>query len=238
MNLRTYLLATASSLAITGAAMAADMPLKAAPAAIPVTNWTGFYFGIHAGSARHNFAITENDEGSSVAGSKSGAVAGGQIGYNWQTRYWVWGLEADASWAGLKRTFGVGSGAIAGSTTISDVKWLASFRGRSGIAIDDTLVYVTSGLALGGVRNGWGVGYTPGLGAGNCCDLASSETRVGWVAGVGVEHMLSQRWTVRTEVLYYDLGRKDASGTAGGVPVRMSASNEVLTARFGLNLKW
>ena len=32
----------------------------------------------------------------------NGAIAGGQIGYNWQSSNWVWGLEADAQWSDEK----------------------------------------------------------------------------------------------------------------------------------------
>ena len=32
----------------------------------------------------------------------NGAIAGGQIGYNWQSSNWVFGLEADAQWSDEK----------------------------------------------------------------------------------------------------------------------------------------
>ncbi|XSC45975.1 outer membrane protein [Bradyrhizobium sp. RDT10] len=31
-----------------------------------------------------------------------GAIAGGQIGYNWQSNNWVFGIEADAQWSDEK----------------------------------------------------------------------------------------------------------------------------------------
>ena len=31
-----------------------------------------------------------------------GPLAGGQIGYNWQSGAWVWGLETDIQWTGQK----------------------------------------------------------------------------------------------------------------------------------------
>jgi outer membrane immunogenic protein len=242
MNVRTYLLATASSLAMIGTAAAADLAVKA-PAMLPVANWTGFYVGLDGGGARHNFSITENDEGGSVSGSTTGGVAGGHFGYNWQSKYWLFGLEADGMWAGLSRTFGSGgtTNVIPSSTTQSSVNWLASGRAREGIALDDTLLYVTGGVAFAGVSNGWGNGY--GLPIGTCCNIQNSQTKVGWVAGAGVEHMFTRNLSVRSEFLYYDLGRNDATtvvptGGGGTNTFRMSATNEVIVGRLGLSLKW
>ena len=243
MNARTYLLATASSLAMIGAAAAADMAVKAPAMPLPVANWTGFYIGIDAGGARHNFSIAENDEGGAVSGSTSGFVGGGHVGYNWQSKYWLFGLEVDDMWTGLSRTFSSGgTGLVASSVTKSEVTWLASGRAREGIALDDTLLYVTGGVALAGVNNGWARGYTP-IPAGTCCDISTSQTRVGWVAGVGAEHMFTQNLSVRSEFLYYDLGHNDVAvvtptGGGGTNTLRMNATNEVIASRVGLSLKW
>jgi len=39
-----------------------------------------------------------------VAMMQPGGVAGGQIGYRWQSRAWVFGLEAQGDWANLRRS--------------------------------------------------------------------------------------------------------------------------------------
>jgi outer membrane immunogenic protein len=145
-------------------------------------------------------------------------------------------------WTGLSRTFGSGNGFapafIPTSTTQSSVNWLASGRTRSGIALDDTLLYITGGVAFGGVNNGWGRGYA-GLPTGVCCNIQNSQTKVGWVAGFGVEHMFTRNLSVRSEFLYYDLGRNDATAlVVGGNLLTMAATNEVLVRRLGLSLKW
>jgi len=36
---------------------------------------------------------------------------------------------------------------------------------------------------------------------------STSQTRVGWAAGGGVDYGLTRNWTVGVEYLYYDLGR-------------------------------
>lgn len=89
-------------------ASASDMAVKArAPSAVP--NWSGFYVGLHAGWAFANAnATSRTDFGglpvfapASFDVGDSGALAGGQIGYNWQFGNWVFGLEADISGTGI-----------------------------------------------------------------------------------------------------------------------------------------
>jgi outer membrane immunogenic protein len=237
-SLRMFLLTGVSSVALATAASAADMgpPVKApVPTPIAVYNWAGFYIGVNGGIARQNYSIAANDEGSTVSGSGTGGIVGGQIGYNWQQRYWVYGVEVDEDWANLSNNQITGESGFQAATT-SKVESLGSARLRTGLAIEDTLVYVTGGVAWGHVKNGWGAGYT--VPEGVCCDVFSSQTRVGWVTGVGVEHMFDQHWSARLEGLYYDLGRNTVNATIDGETYSSQFTNEVFTARLGVNYKW
>ena len=103
-GLKICLLGTVSSLALVGSAMAADLRVKAAPAPIiPYAIWTGPYIGGHVGGLVLTGDITNDNSGgrceifgdNQCVGTTLGWVGGVQIGYNWQTRYWVWGVEAD-----------------------------------------------------------------------------------------------------------------------------------------------
>src|SRR5437763_638661 len=93
--------------ATSGAASAADLPVKApyfkAPAAM-IYDWTGFYIGANAGigvgrdSTRLDIPAGGSFESSYL--NPQGGLAGGQIGYNWQTPNTflgtlVLGIEAD-----------------------------------------------------------------------------------------------------------------------------------------------
>src|SRR3954453_5791300 len=85
------------AMGIAAPASAADMaarPYKAAPIAVPMMyDWSGFYIGANGGwgSTRSCWGIVP------VAGvviadgcaTRSGGVAGGQLGYRWQTANWV-----------------------------------------------------------------------------------------------------------------------------------------------------
>ena len=108
-------------LALTGAAAAADLPVKAPvykapPVIVDPWTWTGVYVGVNAGYSwgRSN---THVDYFNTVTGlpiappagsitdvkfNLNGGVAGAQIGANWQNGIWVIGGEADIQWSGQK----------------------------------------------------------------------------------------------------------------------------------------
>jgi outer membrane immunogenic protein len=95
-------------------ASAADLPVKApvykAPPVLPYS-WAGFYLGGNVGYSwgRSHSTLTLSDATSgAVLSSNSanfnldGVIGGGQIGYNWQSNNWVFGLEADIQASGEK----------------------------------------------------------------------------------------------------------------------------------------
>src|ERR1700750_2110678 len=88
-------------MAVIPAASAADLaprPYTKAPVMVAVYNWTGFYIGGNAGyswgRSRTDAAFYNNATNVLLGtGANSfdmnGWVAGGQVGYNWQTQNWV-----------------------------------------------------------------------------------------------------------------------------------------------------
>src|SRR5690242_4909512 len=102
-----FLLA-AAILAFTGSAYAADMPLKAPPAPPPPPSWTGFYIGINGGGGWGTVDPQARDigpdgffapanVGAVQAGASrhfdtSGGLAGGQIGYIYQSGFLITGF--------------------------------------------------------------------------------------------------------------------------------------------------
>lgn len=180
--MKKFLLATVGLVALGMApASAADLaarPYTKAPALAPLPSWAGFYIGAMGGYA-------SEDGGSS---SIKGGLAGGTVGYNWQTGNWVYGLEADAAWADISAS------ATTGLVTARDkIDGTGTARGRIGYAFDTVLLYGTGGYA-------W---------ADNQLSLSAlgvsvSDTKFlnGWTAGAGVEVMFAPKWSVKAEYLY------------------------------------
>jgi outer membrane immunogenic protein len=167
----------------TASAVAADLPARTytkAPAVVaPVYNWAGFYIGAVGGYAKEDASFAP----------VSGGLAGGTIGYNWQTGPVVFGLEADAAWADLSATAGI-PGLLTATAKVDD---LGTVRGRIGYAFDQVLLYGTGGYAWADTK----------LSA-TVLGLSASESHVlnGWTAGAGVEVMFAPKWSVKAEYLY------------------------------------
>src|SRR5262245_26638768 len=133
------LLAGISLAALATGASAADlrMPVKAPPPAAVALSWAGFYIGGNAGAIWHHWAFTDTDDlllfGTTNSpfwsGTRAAVMAGGQVGYNWQSGVYVFGLEADFDWTGAKSNLsfvrGVGNEVAFASTKM---QWLSTVR--------------------------------------------------------------------------------------------------------------
>jgi outer membrane immunogenic protein len=145
-----------------------------------------------------------------IGGHADGGNIGGTLGCNIQTNGWVWGVEGDALWSGVKD----------GDAAFLQVKndFLGSVRARLGVASPTTLLYATGGL---------------GVGRGSISVLGSeaSNTHYGWTLGGGLEWMISPNWTAKIEYLHYDFGKE----TYGSL---LDVGFNVDTVRVGLNYKF
>ena len=163
--------------------------------------------------------------------SVNGALYGGQIGYNWQSGLYVFGIEGSLSASSIQGT----TACVAILECKRDVDWLATLTGRVGYAMGPTLVYGMAGVAWADVSTNVGVVGLP--------LLSGSDTHTGWVAGFGFEYALSSHISTRVEYAHIDLGSSSQtlSGTgvlAGVGPVLTDSVNLKLdTIRLGVNVK-
>ena len=227
MGKRGFLIATSAGFAAAAAmpgAQAADMPIKAPRYIEPAASWAGWYIGAHAGAAWQNTQTDDYCFG--CAFSKTAFIGGGQLGYNWQHGNFVFGLEGDISGLSGKNTLGdLRYGGLS-----SQIRWLSTVRTRFGLAVGDTMAYATAGLAIGGVKNAFGVDGTV---------YSSSKTRVGWVVGGGVEHMLNRNWTIGLEALFVDLGQSSVTSNCSECDTKTTKfKNQAVIGRVKLNYKF
>lgn len=223
---------------VAAAAQAADMPVKAPILTAPLPTWTGFYAGVNAGySFGHDIYddIRGVDSGLTSIAAPSGAVLGGQLGYNWQLGPVVLGLEGDAQWTGQDGTGCAAVGCIVNQVPESTVhliehrlEWFSTLRGRVGWANEGWLFYVTGGGALAGVRETDTTlfDFIPSSDTFN-------RTLSGWAGGLGAETRLSRNWILSLEYLHLDLGRMTNVGV-NNAQVTTSRVTDNIT-RIGFN---
>jgi outer membrane immunogenic protein len=240
MKYKGFLLATAGGLAIVPGAQAADLAVKAPiMPPPPVANWTGWYIGAHAGAAWQNLNATNADAYAAFSHiDGSSFIGGGQIGYNWQHGNAVFGVEGDISGLTSGPTWTRANGTKSISTKTN---WLSTIRLRTGLALGDTMVYATGGLAIGQVNDSQRV--CDGTSDPHCTK-SDSSTRLGWTVGGGVEHMWDQHWTVGLEGLFVDLGRKTVANPDPNASASSNArkntvfSHQLVIGRVKLNYKF
>ena len=217
--------ALALAAAVTmSAANAADlahrrMPAKAPAYVEPIYNWSGFYVGINGGGAFGNLDVS-NSLGS-ANNDVSGGLAGGTIGYNWQVNRFVYGLEGDMDWSGLK---GSATNAPCPASCETSNPWLATARGRIGYAFNRVLPYATGGGAFGDVK----IARTGFAG--------ETDTRAGWTAGAGVEVGINGPWSAKVEYLYTDLGTTNCSAANCGRSTDADLTANIV--RGGINYRF
>jgi outer membrane immunogenic protein len=249
-----------ATLLLAGPAFAADLskppPVYKAPALIPVLNWSGWYVGGNAGwvgSANDNVTNTGTDTDSAGLGSAlangfipasvpvkfSGFIGGGQIGYNWQSANFVFGLEADFDGADAKGSstsvFPGAPGVVPFTTTYNrELDWLATFRGRLGVTVSPAfLVYATGGLAVGETKIGNSficpTCAPPSFTQASTANT-NSNTSAGWTVGAGAEWMFAPQWSVKAEYLYVDLGSHSSTISYAYGPGGTTVFNSALTS--------
>jgi outer membrane immunogenic protein len=238
-------------------AMAADLQVKSAvPALTPAFNWNGFYVGLNGGYSRgrssNDFAITGVND-IITPQNMNGWLGGGQIGYNWQSGTWVFGIETDIQATGQKGAFGFTTSAVCptfatlcstgAGTVAQQLPWFGTFRGRLGVTpLDRWLLYVTGGLAYGDLQTSATLAQATTFSGGPVISSGSTSnsngrSAYGWTIGVGAEWAIMGPWTARLEYIYMDLGTVSDS-FAGPAPFKLVNTSSRFTdniVRIGVN---
>lgn len=252
-----------ASVAAGGSAVAAELPLKAPPPAAPmVSDWAGFYVGIHGGGGWGHTSFEPAFTSTSpllfdVAppnASPKGGVFGGQVGYNWQWGSGVGGVEVDFSGANLKdsSTFFIPNSVVTPPSPLTNFTFtreakideLASARGRLGYLIfPNWLLYGTAGVAWGHSQ----LNTTQLDVSGVLTSGTSVSDEFGWVAGAGLEWKFLDHWLLRGEWLHYDFGRRNETAvpnfffpgiTTPPFATPLETRNTVDVARAALSYKF
>jgi outer membrane immunogenic protein len=189
----------------SASALAADLPRRQMPVKAPppvealAYNWSGFYIGAHGGAGFGEKCFTSggSDDG---CHDSDGWLAGGQVGVNWQTGQFVFGLEFSGSFADI--TGDHASLQVPAFQYSSDINSIFLATGRVGLAFDRLLLYV----------NGGGAWVREELTAvGPVVSDSVKKNRGGWTVGAGLEYGLSPNWSIAAQYNYIDLGDKSVN---------------------------
>lgn len=217
---------------VSGAALAADMPVKApAYKAAPPFNWTGFYAGGFIGGAFGG----STDLHSTVPGGPYGGdrpdtfFGGGQLGFNYQfAPNWVAGIEGD-----------IGGGSNADRVVmhpnpggprgpilhVHASDWLASLTGRLGYTWGPGIIYAKAGVAFRGSGSFDNIALPA---------FTVDEDTTGYTLGAGFEYMFAPAWSAKIEYQYYNFGRTAVNDA--NLPIEtLSYRDDIHAVKAGIN---
>jgi len=234
-------------MSLNGAANAADMPV-ADPVYKVATyapfSWTGFYIGIHGGgdwfSSDWHAPLTANNAAAlclvcpTSAGSHAASswLAGGQLGYNYQIAWFVGGVEAQVSATRLQGSNVIPS--FPAITVNSKTDSLGTIAARAGIAVDRSLFYLKGGAA-------WAHETFSSSTTGGPVLSSTTDTRWGWMIGVGAEWAFFENWSVKVEYDHMDFHRRRetlAPVAAGAFAFDYDVQQTVDLVKVGLNYRF
>jgi outer membrane immunogenic protein len=145
-------------------ALAADLPYAKAPSATAsVYDWTGVYVGAFGGGGYGNHNVN-NSTGSAVPFAdfsanyaSTGGVAGGEVGYNWQSGSFVAGVGGELSWTGIKGNdssqFAAGAFPGVAAVDADNLRWSGALLAKAGYTIDRWMFFFEGGYAFGSIQH-------------------------------------------------------------------------------------
>ncbi|MGY3489385.1 iron complex outermembrane receptor protein [Bradyrhizobium sp. USDA 4011] len=226
-------------------------------------DWSGFYAGGSAGyswgAARTYAGFIDDASETPLAGQRPSAGLdhaglGVQAGYNWTMGRMVAGIEGDFVYANQRGQSSATCPAAACNPALLPfdaamtasmhyrLDWLASLRGRVGVAVTPTtLAYLTAGVPFGTVSSSGTVSGFTATGAATTTPFNVDTFSFGWAVGAGLESRLFANWTGRIEYLHSDLGSFRATpNPAAGVATSFDSDARVRldAIRVGMNYKF
>jgi len=238
--------AAAAAISFGGAAFAADMPVKAPPPAPPVVAIWSCYVGgnVGAGWSTNQMFDAQNLPGLDVGSDTGlGIVGGGQVGCDYQSSNWVFGVRgmfdgADVQSSIVPSAAAQATGGYASTERLgSDTSWFGTVVGRLGYVVQPQwMAYAVGGVAW--VHNKYTdidpTSFGPFSGQ-------ATVTRTGWLLGVGLEYRLQRNWSLFGEYNYIGLASENVSLNYVGnavSPYTYNSKQNFQTLLFGANYRF
>ncbi len=223
----------ASAVLATVASGIASLPANSA--STRQYDWSGIYFGAHAGGAWSNAtALDVEATGSAFTTGNgeifevdpSGFVGGGHAGLQKQWGDWVVGADVSYSYSGISRT--ITSPIFPASDTIGvKIENLFMAVGRIGYADDNWLLYGKGGYASADVSLNLADRF-------NQLNYAQDSKQNGWTVGGGLEYAPVRNVIIGVDYSYIDFGSFTGSGSTafGAETYRVDTVVHAVTGRL------
>lgn len=205
-------------------------------------NWNGPYVGANVGygwgEQKFNALSFDGYSAPDVAypttnrnPNLDSAFGGIQTGYNFKMNNTLLGVDLGIVGGSFDANYQSTTGNYSAK---SEMNWISTVKAKVGMFVNDTLIYTNGGLALGREKVDLYDNYE-----GVTINTSNSQTRTGWVIGLGVEHPISNNITAKIDYQHIDFGNQKFTLNEGGgdywesINVKTSDKFDILS--IGLN---
>lgn len=244
--MRRYMKSFLAAVALLGlgantAASAADLAVKAPRVApVPLYNWSGCYIGGNVGGAGSRMDTTRVFIDPAIPAfldygreNDSGFIGGGQVGCDFQTTNWVFGVQAEFDFGSVKGSHNILN--LPGFTEKNNLQQIYTVAGRIGyLWTPQVLTYAKVGVAYFQNKNQL---FFPG----GALFESSKFTDPGILAGGGIEWMFAPNWSVFAEGNYIwtsDDAAHDYATPAGLANEVINNRQRIVMGLVGVNYKF
>jgi len=214
--------------------------LEPAPVAAgsPCAFFGGFYMGAHAGANLYRADRNDDDgyltDNSGHARTDDAFIGGIQAGYTKQRGCTIFGIEGDASWSSAEGEFIDDPNQPAIQGIDAEMESLYTLRVRSGVVVNNLMLYATGGLAAAKIKNTY-FEDSPVFES-----FSFSDTRWGFALGAGAEWAINDRWSLKGEGLYVRLEEDTETFNSANGPAnfQFTENDSAWIGRLGLNYRF
>ncbi len=233
-----------AAMAVAAPVYAADMSVAPAynpPTPVPPAayNWTAFYVGGNIGAGLLHDSATQAAAGVlALPGSFNvnpvGLVGGAQAGFDYQFSSVVVGAQASLSDSYITgQTTETAVGGLSQLRLTSEPTWFASVTGRARLCRQHAAVLRQGRRRLDAYRACRGQSWRRAASAAGPSQ-SISDTRSGFVGGVGLEYAMTENLSALFEYDFYDFGTKTEPFFTTPIAIR----SDLHTLTVGLNYRF
>lgn len=213
----SFTLALASLTAGAGSAFAADTPFN------------GFNAGLNLGYGTYETTWHDQDydwHGSTLTFQDEAATAGFNLGYDHQAGSFV--IGGAFTW---DYTFFDAATRYSDDVDVrNEVRWISTLHIRAGVTQGSTLFYFIGGIALADISHAWWEDNDP-----SDSWEKFENNKLGYVLGLGLEHMVTDKISVRGEFMNATFGETNEENPDG---YRVKVGEDITTFRLGANYRF
>ncbi|MFN3712331.1 MAG: outer membrane protein [Alcanivoracaceae bacterium] len=211
------------------------LAMSAASGLASAQDWSGMYGGVNL--SQNEFGFQSRSYYGDFFGKDNALGLGLTGGYNIRNGSAVYGVEVDLNVGDFSSSAAPGVRSNEYYHQEAEWSWLSTVRARAGLAVENTLLYVTAGIAAADTDYKYCDNGATACNDGDSDNAFSDGIDFGIAYGFGVEVAQSDAMTVRLEVMKVSL-QQQKPARIGDADYPAAFSSDLTAIRLGANWRF